>query len=172
MNIRTEKLMLRALEPTDLDVLYRWENDERLWHTSATITPFSRKQLWDYIENYDGDIYRTRQLRLMIEEVATGATIGTLDLFDFDPTNSRASVGILIDENYRQKGYGELAMRMLEDYCSRYLSINQLVAIVAIDNDKSQKLFSALDYREVGLMKWWLKRGSEYVDAIMLQKKL
>ena len=63
-------------------------------------------------------------------------------------------------------------MRMLEDYCSRYLSINQLVAIVAIDNEKSQKLFSALDYREVGLMKWWLKRGSEYVDAIMLQKKL
>ena len=40
MNIHDNILMLRALEPTDLDVLYRWENDEELWHTSATITPF------------------------------------------------------------------------------------------------------------------------------------
>ena len=172
MNIHSDTLMLRALEPTDLDVLYRWENDEDLWHTSATITPFSRKQLWDYIENYDGDIYRSHQLRLMIVEMATNKAVGTLDLFDFDPVNSRASVGILIDSNYRNIGYGVDAMTLLENYCRRYLSINQLLATVATDNILSLKLFSALEYREVGLMKWWLRRGNEYIDAILFQKKL
>ena len=172
MNICNDLLMLRALEPTDLDTLYKWENDERLWHTSATVTPFSRKQLWDYIETYDGDIYRSRQLRLMIEEVSSKNVIGSLDLFDFDPINNRASVGILIDEDCRNKGYGENAMRLLEDYCRRYLSINQLIATVATDNDLSLKLFSTLEYREVGLMKWWLKRGTDYIDAILFQKKL
>ena len=95
MNIHDDILMLRALEPTDLDVLYQWENDAELWHTSATITPFSRKQLWDYIENYDGDIFRTRQLRFIIVEISTNQPIGTIDLYDFDPVNSRANVGIL-----------------------------------------------------------------------------
>ena len=170
MNIQNNILMLRALEPTDLDVLYRWENDVDLWHTSATITPFSRKQLWDYIENYDGDIFRTRQLRLMIEEISSKDVIGTIDLYDFDPINSRANVGILIDKDYQGKGYGKMALNLLENYCREYISINQLVATVATDNIQSLSLFHVLDYNEVGVMKSWLKRGTKFIDAILLQK--
>lgn len=172
MNIHDNILMLRALEPTDLDVLYRWENDEELWHTSATITPFSRKQLWDYIENYDGDIFRTHQLRLMIVEVATYKVVGTLDLFDFDPINSRASVGILIDKEFQGQGYGKIALNLVEDYCKKHISLNQLVATVSVDNERSLALFRSLEYSEVGVMKWWLKRGNQYCDAILLQKRI
>lgn len=172
MNIHNDILMLRAVEPTDLDVLYRWENDEELWHTSATITPFSRKQLWDYIENYDGDIFRTHQLRLMIEEVATNKTVGTLDLFDFDPVNSRASVGILIDREFQGQSYGKMALNILEGYCRKHISLNQLVATVSIDNEPSLALFRSLNYREVGVMKWWLKRGHQYIDAMLFQKSI
>lgn len=172
MNISDGIIMLRALEPTDLDVLYRWENDERLWRTSSTITPFSRKQLWDYIENYDGDVFNSRQLRLIIEEMSSGAAVGTIDLYDFDAANSRASVGILIDEHFRGKGLGQSAMKLFEKYCYEYLSLNQLVAIVALDNDESIKLFDSLGYRRVGKLKWWLKRGNEFCDAIMMQLKL
>lgn len=172
MNIHDNILMLRALEPTDLDVLYRWENDEELWHTSATITPFSRKQLWDYIENYDGDIFRTHQLRLMIVEVATYKVVGTLDLFDFDPINSRASVGILIDKEFQGQGYGKIALNLVEDYCKKHISLNQLVATVSVDNERSLALFRSLEYSEVGVMKWWLKRGNQYCDAILFQKRI
>lgn len=172
MNIHNDILMLRAIEPTDLDMLYRWENDEELWHTSATITPFSRKQLWDYIENYDGDIFRTRQLRLMIEEISTKRAIGTLDLFDFDPVNSRASVGILVDRESQGQGYGKMALNLLEEYCREHISLNQLVATVSIDNEQSLALFRSLEYKEVGLMKWWLKRGHQYCDAILFQKRI
>ena len=172
MNIHDNILMLRALEPTDLDVLYRWENDEELWHTSATITPFSRKQLWDYIENYDGDIFRTHQLRLIIVEVATYKVVGTLDLFDFDPINSRASVGILIDKEFQGQGYGKMALNLIEDYCKKHISLNQLVATVSVDNERSLALFRSLEYNEVGVMKWWLKRGNQYCDAILFQKRI
>lgn len=172
MNIHNDIITLRALEPTDLDVLYRWENNVKLWHTSSTIAPFSRKQLWDYIESYDGDIYRTRQLRLMIEENVTKSVIGTLDLFDFDPVNSRASVGILIDNTYQRMGYGKTAMLLLEKYCCQFLSLNQLVAVVAVNNVSSLELFATIGYREVGTLKYWLKQNQDYVDAIMFQKKI
>lgn len=172
MNIHDDILMLRALEPTDLDVLYQWENDAELWHTSATITPFSRKQLWDYIENYDGDIYRTRQLRLMVVEISTNQPIGTIDLYDFDPVNSRANVGILIDKSCQHRGYGTRALKLLETYCHNHISLNQLVATVATDNEPSLSLFRSLEYIEIGQMKWWLKRGHQYCDAILFQKKL
>ena len=29
--LENERIILRALEPEDLDVLYRWENDASLW---------------------------------------------------------------------------------------------------------------------------------------------
>ena len=34
-------ITLRALEPTDLDTLYRWENDTTLWAVSDTVAPYS-----------------------------------------------------------------------------------------------------------------------------------
>lgn len=170
MNICNDILMLRALEPTDLDVLYRWENDVDLWHTSATITPFSRKQLWDYIENYDGDIFRSRQLRLMIEDVTSKNVIGTIDLYDFDPVNSRANVGILIDKAYQGLGYGAKALSLLEDYCREFIQLHQLVVIIAINNEKSINLFSSLNYLQTGILLDWLNVNGDFCDAHIYQK--
>lgn len=170
MNIHDDILMLRALEPTDLDVLYRWENDMELWHTSATITPYSRKQLWDYIENYDGDIFRSRQLRLMIEELSTKEAVGTIDLYDFDPINKRAYVGVLIDPQKQGRGYGAISLQLLESYVKRYIGLHQLIAIVATSNYHSIKLFEKLNYKKTGNLKDWLNINGEYYDASLYQK--
>ena len=71
--LRNDILTLRALEPTDLDTLYRWENDANLWAVSDTIAPYSREALWHYLQDYTGDIYSQRQLRLMILLTDNGA---------------------------------------------------------------------------------------------------
>jgi len=63
-----KNLKLRALEPSDIDLLYEWENNEKLWYLSNTITPFSRFTLEQYILNSHQDIYTTKQLRLMIDK--------------------------------------------------------------------------------------------------------
>lgn len=84
------QVRLRALEPEDLDILYRYENDSSLWEVGTTIAPFSRKQLYDYIAGYSNDIYAERQLRLMVDDAATGETVGTVDITDFSPADMRA----------------------------------------------------------------------------------
>lgn len=67
MNYLTGKqIELRAVEPEDLDALYRWENDSSLWIYGSTVSPFSRYLLKQYIENYTADITRDKQLRLII----------------------------------------------------------------------------------------------------------
>jgi hypothetical protein len=59
-----DALLLRPLEPEDLDQLYRWENDTRLWENGSTVTPFSKFALG----NIAGcrQIFKVRQLRMMI----------------------------------------------------------------------------------------------------------
>lgn len=58
---------LRALEPEDLEILYQWENDPKIWQSGHTLTPFSRFVLKQYLENSHLDIYQTKQLRFIIE---------------------------------------------------------------------------------------------------------
>ena len=92
--LKGENLSMRALEPSDLELLYEWENDSSIWKVSQTLTPYSKHILSKFLENAHLDIFTTKQLRLMI--VKDGLSIGTIELFDYDPVNSRAGLGILI----------------------------------------------------------------------------
>ena len=64
------KIHLRALEPEDLELLYRIENDVELWNVGTSNVPYSRWTLHEYIANSTGDIYTDHQVRLMIENDA------------------------------------------------------------------------------------------------------
>ncbi|MBR5898540.1 MAG: GNAT family N-acetyltransferase [Muribaculaceae bacterium] len=167
-----DKIRLRALEPTDLDVLFAWENDASLWAVGSTIAPFSRKQLWNYIENYDNDIFSARQLRFMVEDVESGEAVGMVDLFDFDPVSRRASVGILIDAKFGNKGYGTRALQLLCDYASQAVAMYQLVAFVPVKNEYSRRLFARCKFDETALLKDWIRVGVTYHDVAVYQRVL
>lgn len=165
-------IAFRALEPTDVDVLMKWENDTSLWEVGATVAPYSRKQLWEYIDTYDGDIYRAGQLRFMIEECATRSPIGTADLFDFDAVNRRSSFGLLIAREYSGRGYGKRAAAILEHYCRSRLGLHQLWCVIPADNTGSRALFDKMEYRITGRLRSWLRTGESYRDAYVYQKIL
>ena len=60
-------ISLRALEPEDLDLLYRIENDDALWGVGITNVPYSRFLLHEFLSSSTGDIYTDKQVRLVIE---------------------------------------------------------------------------------------------------------
>ena len=164
-------MRLRALEPIDVDTLYSWENNPAVWGVGSTLAPYSRTQLWDYIDSYDGDIYSAKQLRLMID-LPGGETIGTVDLYDFDAANSRCAVGILIAPPYRRQGYGRAALDALADYCRTRLSLHQLYCIAGADNIASRTLFERAGYTISGRLRSWLRSANTYTDAYIYQKML
>lgn len=170
MLLENELIKLRAVEAEDLDRIYRWENDTRLWDCTSTIAPFSRKQIYDYIANYDGDIFAARQLRLMIVEKSGGKEVGMIDLYDFDAVNRRAYVGLFVDASHRRKGLAEASLDALAVYCESKIGMRQLAAIVAADNEVSLRVFESKGFEVSGLLRSWLKRGQTYADAYFLQK--
>ena len=165
-----DKIKLRAPEPEDLAILYKWENDPSIWQVSNTLSPFSKYTLRKYIENSHKSIFETGQLRFMVEINETGKTIGTIDLFDFDPFNLRAGVGILIaDTEERRKGYAAMATRCLVDYCFSHLKLHQLYCNITEDNKVSIDLFKKLGFIEIGLKKDWIRENKGFSDEIMFQ---
>ena len=159
---------LRAIEPEDLDLLYRIENDEKLWNVGITNVPYSRYALHDYVANSSEDIYADHQVRLIVEN-AQKQVVGIADIVNFDPGNRRAEIGLVIEQPFRGQGYGFSAMQELARYALNVLHLHQLYAVIDVSNETCLKLFRQLGYHESSRLKDWLFDGREYRDAIVMQ---
>jgi len=167
--LKDDSIVLRALEPEDIDLLYEWENCEEIWTISHTITPFSKHLLALYIQNADKDLYETKQLRLMIETTA-GKTVGAIDLFDFDPFHSRVGLGILVHSpEDRSKGSATAALGLVIGYCFGKLGLHQIYANILTDNEVSIKLFLKAGFEVTGTKKEWIREGNLWKDELLLQ---
>lgn len=168
--MRCGDINLRAPEPEDLEILYEWENNSSNWVISNTITPFSRFTLKRYLEDSHKPIFETGQLRLMIDHSPGKATIGTIDIFDYDAFHSRAGLGILIaKEEYRRKGYASEALKCVIGYCFNTLQLHQLYCSILEDNCGSMDLFTKHGFKRIGIKKDWVKTKDGYLDEFMFQ---
>lgn len=169
----TFNITLRAPELSDLDKIQVWENDKTLWHLSATLLPFSRFSVEQYILSEQEDIFSKKQARFIIslsndnnEEIET---VGAIDLFDFDPKNRRAGLGILIEEPYRNKGYAKQALIQLIDYSFKVLNLHQLHCSILKSNTESLNLFKRQQFSIIGVKKDWVLLNNEWQDEYILQ---
>lgn len=164
-------MTLRALEPSDLHLLFSLENDASLWAHSSTRAPYSRVALKQYIARAaQHDLYALRQLRLVAETEVRGVkqAVALVDLIDFSPEHHRAEVGIVVLPEHRNRGYAYEALQLLADYCRTSLSLHQLYAYVPVDNTPSQALFLKAGYRTLTTLDDWLYYAGSYRAVTLL----
>ena len=169
--LKSNLLRLRAVEPEDLDLMYLIENDTELWPLGQTSVPFSRYALKQYIAESSNDVFRDRQLRLVIE-TADGISVGFVDLQNYEPLHHRAEVGIVIVPGWQRKGLATEALRLLARYVSAHLGIHQLYALVPECNAASLALFRKSGYRETATLQDWLNSPEGWQSVAVLQKIL
>lgn len=168
--LKGDNIYIRALEPNDLEFIYAIENDQSIWEVSNTHTPYSRFLVKQYLENAHQDIYEVKQLRLAICQDHDFPALGLIDLFDFDPKNNRAGVGIVIqiNENRRQK-IGSEALGLLIEYAFCNLNLHQLYANIGIENEASTALFTKFGFERIGVKKDWTLVNGKYKDEAIFQ---
>lgn len=169
LTLRGDKIFLRALEPEDLDFVQEVENTEQFWEISATRVPYSRYLIKKYIQNSHRDIYEVKQLRLMICDHREEC-LGMIDIFDLDPKDRRAAIGILIvKEEDRRKGYGADVISLISNYCFAHLGLHQVYANVTVDNHASIKLFEKCGFIKAGIKKDWVLIDGKFKDEVLYQ---
>ncbi len=168
-NLKNDIITLRALEPEDLDFLYDTENDNAYWEVSNTQTPFSKHLLRQYLKNAQQDIYEAKQLRLVIENTKTMQNIGFIDLIDFNPQHRRACIGILILEEFQNKGFASEALKIFIEYAFTQLNLHQIYANIASDNIQSVQLFEKMKFKKIGTQKDWLLNNGTFKDVHLYQ---
>lgn len=165
-------ILLRKIEPSDLPYLYQWENDASAWADGANHNPLSQQDLREYIGATTGDIYKDGQLRLIIESInktacqGSSLTVGCIDLFDFDPRNRRAAIGMYIAPDCRGKGVGREALKQLEAYAFGHLNLRVLYAIIATANTACSGLYQSAGYHPSSPLPAWTLES----DAVVWTK--
>ena len=167
MNI--DKISLRALEPSDIDLLLRIENDDRYWKYANRTEPYSRDLLQKYIEQQKQDIFQVKQKRFAIS-IENTDTLGFIDIFDFEPMHRRAGVGIFILDKYRGIGIGRKSVTLLGEYAKTHLNLNCIYANIAKENTKSINLFESCGYKKIGLKKEWNYYENSFHGEYLYQK--
>lgn len=170
MSLEGELTRLRALEAEDVDLLYVWENDPAVWGVSGTLAPFSRHTLRRFLDEQRFDLYAVRQLRLVVETL-DGRAVGLVDLFEFEPVDLRAGIGILIHgAGDRGRGFASDALDVLCRYARQVLGLHQLWCSVAPDNAASLTLFRRAGFVECGRKREWRRTPDGWADELLLQK--
>ena len=168
MFAQNENIIIRAAEPKDASLIYKWENDQEIWRVSETYMPYSLYQIEEFLLN-NSDLFSIRQIRFIIVRKEDNKNIGCIDLYDFDPIHMRAGVGILLQKEYRKQGYANEALQLLLDYCFNTLMLKQVYCLIDVQNTDSISLFTKIGFTQCGLRKEWIRPPNGFIDEIELQ---
>lgn len=170
--LKSERLTLRAVEPSDADMMFRVENDESNFTYGTYTAPYSRESLLQYAFTYRAEPLETGELRMIVE--AGGGAVGILDLYEIDAVARHAFVSIFILPEHRRKGYALEALDLAARYVSGILALISLGVKIAGNNEASLALFRKAGYRECGYLRSWIRipLAGGMQDVYIFQKLL
>ncbi len=165
MNIYGEKVLLRAIEPSDNALLLEMINDP---HTEKMLGggsfPVSEATQAKWIIDQTG---RTDILRCIIaDKKAPEKGIGTVILSDIDQKNGVAQVHLKLVAEGRGKGYGSDALKAVVDYAFCQLRLHCVYAHVLEYNCASQRMFEKCGFQREGSLRARAYKNGAYVDAV------
>ena len=138
-------ISLRSLIDSDLDFLEKIENDTSLWEFGSEQKKYTREELKSYIKNSDTPLQIANQFRFVVDYKSI--PVGFIDLFNYK--GEEVSVGIIIDEEYQNRGFAKESLSLLTNYCSDNLNIKKLNCRVDALNEKSNSLFLSSGFQFV-----------------------
>lgn len=95
--------------------------------------------------------------------------VGCIELYNYDPINRRAAVGIVVSNEYRHRGYGQSMINALTDFCRQNTSLHQIYADIASTNLPSIRIFQRAGYQHCATLRDWVIRANQFVDTYRYQ---
>lgn len=164
--LRTDRLVLRPLQETDVDALFRIFADEkvmRYWSTPPWTSPEPARAM---IAN---DLAQTScdHLRLGIELAQDEHLLGTCTLFCINATCRRAEIGYALGSFAWGQGYISEALKALLDYGFQQLNLNRVEADIDPRNEASARALKRLGFTKEGYLRERWIVGQEISDSAL-----
>ena len=155
---------LSPIDCGDAEQFTQWLNDlaitENLsmYHTMLTVE-VERMLLAELSKQHNYSIIETR----------TNSLIGNCGFAAIDHLNQTAEAGIFIgDKNYRGKGYGTEALRLLLGYGFLALNLHSVYLRVYSFNQRALRSYEKIGFKMTGKWREALRRGPKTYDILLM----
>lgn len=163
MNIYGNKVVLRAMEKEDCELVREMFNDPEIENlVIGWAFPLSRYAQEKWYEAH----YKDNDFRFVIETKEDGA-VGIATLTDIDWKNRMAEHGIKIDnKKNRGKGIGTDTVMALMRYAFDELGLNRLNGAWFPENYQSKKMYMKCGWKEEGIRRDYIYKNGHYRDLV------
>ncbi|PIH04125.1 GNAT family N-acetyltransferase [Clostridium combesii] len=159
---------LRAMQPEDWNGHYYNRFDtlaRRLLNYEVELPPTldESRKFADTFTDFKLEMGRV----MFIIETLDGINVGILNLNSIHERNGTFSIGMQVDKDYRGKGYGTEAMRILLRYAFLERRLNKFNASVLDGNIGSTTMLKKLGCQQEGVRRQVVYTDGRYMDEIL-----
>lgn len=166
MNIIGDKVILRAIEITDKEILLDIINDSETEYSLGGWTfPVSSLHQDEWIKAQKPN---EQILRCMIDDKQNNKTLGTVILSNIDYKNGNAEIHIKLIRDVRGKGFGTDTINTLVKYTFNELRLHCIYAHINAFNLSSRKLFEKCGFKKEGILRSRIFKKGNYHDVFIL----
>ncbi len=157
-----ERVRLRAIEPSDWEAYFRWnQDDEQARSVSSIPFPQSAEAVRQWAQQEatrkpEGDAFR------FVIENETGEVVGDLTTHHCDARAGSFSYGITVRRQRRRCGYASEAITLVLRYYFRELRYQKATVTVFSFNEVSARLHEKLGFQLEGRM-----RRTRFTDGVL-----
>jgi len=168
MYLYGEKVILRAIEERDCEIMRQMINDPEIEHFivgwAFPVSEYAQKQ---WYQNHSSDnLMNSGVLRLIIADKNDDTALGQISLSEFSWRDRSAQTGIKIhSKSDRAKGIGTDAMYTLMRYAFDELGLNRLEARYYDYNASSAALHKKVGFKNEGVLRQASYKNGKYHDV-------
>jgi RimJ/RimL family protein N-acetyltransferase len=152
--IRTERLLLREFHADDFDAVHAYGSDPEVarYMEWGPNTPDDTRAFLDRAMT-SLSAWPRFDFGLVIEHLAEGMPIGSIDLRLRDAANRTAEIGYCLNSDYWRQGIVHEASRALLDVAFKTLGLHRVIATCDVRNTGSYGVMEKLGLRREGLLR-------------------
>ena len=168
--LTSQDTTLRQPDVCDFDFLVRLRNDAIV---QAQLMALMRANSVRRVENWiEAVLADPDSLFFIISETQSGKGIGFIQLRRIDFVHRHGNLGIALTAEFRGKGHGFNAIKLLENHAADVFGVRKAMLQVLADNQAAVRLYSKCGYRTVGTMTSHFYHTGTFHDVILMEHLL
>ncbi|WP_081581595.1 UDP-4-amino-4,6-dideoxy-N-acetyl-beta-L-altrosamine N-acetyltransferase [Pararhodospirillum photometricum] len=165
--LRSNRLLLRAIEESDLPIISFWRSQPEVYEYFYEYLPISVRQQKNW---YEKQLQDSSEINFVVADIKTGKAIGTVSIYHIDRRSRKAEWGRLIigDPSARSGGKGAEIEALVLQYSFEHLNLNKLYCEVLLQNEKVVSLHKKFGFHHEGVLRQHAFKAGKYEDVVML----
>ena len=157
-----DRIYLSPRNSDDVEKFTEWLNDFQVTdYTQRSANVMTLQAESEYLNN------SKEEYAMVIVTKDEDKMIGTVSIEQINFINRTGTLGIFIgDKDYRDKGYGTEAIKILLDYGFNYLNLNNIKLNLMSFNERALKCYTKCGFKEYGRRRNCKYINGKYYDSI------